>query len=152
MAILPQVINDAHARAVLLESYSRALLAFAVLAWHSLVATGGLTRRLRLPAVLIFLLGWGCLQLWHVHVDELQVQWEFCGKYCRACARSAAVILLTHSSSCLCCACVVLSRRDWRTNARRRRLPAVLSLRQRRVWLWLRWCVWHALILLSGCK
>ena len=27
---------------------------------------------------------------------------------------------------------MVLSRRDWRTNTRRHRLPAVLSLRQRR--------------------
>ena len=35
-------------------------------------------------------------------------------------------------SPCLCCACAVLSRRDWRTNTRRHRLPAVLSLRQRR--------------------
>ena len=33
----------------------------------------------------------------------------------------------------LLCSCVVLFRRDWRANTRRHRLPAVLSLRQRRV-------------------
>ena len=60
------------------------------------------------------------------------------------CSRTRAVSLPLR-------ACCFLVATGGSTNRRRHRLP-VLSLRERRVAVWLLWCVWHALIVLRSCR